>query len=453
MKKRSLKVRLLAINVVAIAVILATTGLGLVFLFERHLERRVGAELDTYINQIAANLTFDDSGLPELTDELADPRFEHVFSGLYWQVSIEGTDKLIRSRSLWDTRIELPQGTSPIGHVNVHNAFGPENSSLLVHERRLVFDLGSREKVARLVTAVDRTDVEAETATFAWEVSLALSALAAVLICSAWLQVVVGLKPLTVIQSAVGAIRDGSAARIDVDVPMEVTPLVDEVNEMLTAQETMLIKARQRSADLAHGFKTPLTALKTDVSRLRSKGEEKIAADIETTSLLMQRQIDRELATARVHNAKKAATTRIDKVVQGLIRTLERTPQAEAKSITAELEVYATVKMDEDDLSEVLGNLLENAIKFAKENVTIQTVKIGSLIQVNIEDDGPGVSKELRYSIVQRGTRLDQSHVGSGLGLAIVHDVLEHYGTKLTLGASNLGGLKISFQLPLIDDV
>ncbi len=451
MKSRSLRLRLLVSHFLAIFVVLGLTGLGLVVLFERHVERRAGVELNTYLNQIAAKLAFDDSGKAHLIDDPGDPRFDSVFSGLYWQVEDEGSGKIVRSRSLWDTRIGLPEDMPPIGDIEVHAATGPDNSILLVHERRLIFSTSERENTARIAVAVDRVELKSATSAFATEVALALCTLGTVLIISAWVQVSVGLRPLRTIQTAIAAIREGKASRLKADVPTEITPLVDEVNGLLAAQESALTKARERASDLAHGFKTPLTALKTDVGRLRDRGQERIAADIETTSRLMQRQIERELAKARIRDTNNTAEVGVLQIVQGLIRTLKRTPQAETKVITAELDADVVLRMDRDDLSDVLGNLLENAIKYARKTVIIRAKREGAMMQLIVEDDGAGVGDDLRNSITERGMRLDQSRTGSGLGLAIVTDVLDVYASELMLGRSRLGGLSVSFMIPFVE--
>ncbi len=426
---------------------LAIAGFGLVLLFERHVERRIGSELDTYLNQIAARMVFGEGGAARLGGKLADPRFDQVYSGLYWQIGDEKTGRFARSRSLWDTNLDLPEDKPAVGSIHVHDIAGPQGTSLLTHERRLVFNTGIEERILRLVVAIDRADVAALTTDFASDVTWSLLLLAAVLVLAGWIQVNVGLKPLSAIQSGLTAIRSGKTDRLDVDVPTEIAPLVEEVNSLLDGQDKAMQRARDRAADLAHGFKTPLTALLADAKRLRDKDERKIADEIERTATQMRSHIDRELTRSRIRNIRMSAPIEVDPVVQGLITTLRRTPEGENISFETNIEDGLTVRAECDDLNEILGNLLENAVQHAKGRVLVRAALFGSVVRFDVEDDGLGIAAAKRKSAFERGKRLDSSALGSGLGLAIVSDVLDHYGKTLALSTSKLGGLHACFEL------
>lgn len=447
MKAGSLRLRLLLAATGAVVLALAIAGIGLVLLFERHVERRLGAEMDTYLNQMAARIVFNDDNRFALNGTLADPRFDKVYSGLYWQIVDEGTKSPARSRSLWDMKLALPEDKPPVGAIHVHDIAGPENSRLLTHERRLAFDTSSGEKILRLAVAIDRADVDVLTADFAWEVALSLLLLAAALILAGWVQVNVGLKPLSAIREGLGAIRDGKLERLKIDVPTEIAPLVAEVNSLLDAQEMSMQRARDRAADLAHGFKTPLTALLADAKRLREKGERRIADEIEQTTKVMGGHVDRELTRSRLRNVKACAPVEAGHIIAALVRTLKRTPRGESLHFETEIDPGIAVRADRDDLNEILGNLLENAVRHAKTTVRIGAASEGALVRFKVQDDGPGISRNLLESVTRRGERLDSAKIGAGLGLAIVSDVLDHYGQELTLDRSELGGLEASFQL------
>ena len=260
MKKHSLRSRLHAIQMITITVALIITGYGLTYLFERHVERRISTELDTYITQIAARLSFDPSGMPQLAGKLADPRFENVFSGLYWQINNETKNLSTKSRSLWDTQLSLPVDTPGFGKVHIHNIAGPQNSFVLVHERRLVFNSAQGEQTVRVIVAIDTADFKAMSADFSNDVKIALILLGLFLLIAGWIQVVIGLRPLLLIQNSIAAIRNGTASRIPPSMPQEVLPLTDEVNDLLALQEQTIQKAKNRAGDLAHGFKTPLSS-------------------------------------------------------------------------------------------------------------------------------------------------------------------------------------------------
>ena len=444
----SLKTRLLLIGAIVLIIALGLTGLGLTILFDRHVERRISAELDTYIAQIASRLSFDKTGKPLPGAKLADPRFEKIYGGLYWQINNETAGITSRSRSLWDTRLKLPVDIPDFGKVHVHTTTGPLNSSVLIHERRLRFNSPAGEQIIRLIVAIDRSELDRMSTDFASDVTIALLALCAFLLLAGWLQITLGLAPLSLIEKNIAAIRKGEALRMNTDLPDEVLPLAQEVNNLLKKQQKAIETARHRAADLAHGFKTPLTALKSDIRRLRSKGEEQIADDIQTASLQMQRQIDRELTKARIRDARHVAALDVRPLIDGIVSTLRRTPDGEKKTIRIECDQDIQVKINRDDLAEILGNLIENAVKHADSRIVVKVHGQDQAIEFHIDDDGKGISDALRGAVQKRGVRLDRASAGTGLGLAIVKDILEIYEHKLVLHTSPLGGLRASFQLP-----
>jgi len=448
MKIRSLRLRLTMAATAAILLALTIAGFGLVLLFERHVERRIGSELNTYLNQIAARTIFDADGIATLSGKLADPRFEKVYSGLYWQILDETADHYSRSRSLWDTKLDLPQDIPRLGIIDVHDVGGPQGSRLRAHERRLVFDTAQGEKTLRLTVAIDRGVVAALSADFAAEVAVSLLLLGAFFILAGWIQINVGLRPLSVIRRGLAAIRDGRSNRLDFEVPTEIAPLAEEVNSLLDVQDAAMTRARDRAADLAHGLKTPLTALLADAGRLRRRGETEMADEIEHTVTRMRSHIERELTRSRIRNIRSTANVEVAPAVQDLINTLKRTPGGEHIDFEARIAPGLTARIERDDLNEILGNLLENAVNHSEGKVRISGAKTSGASQLDIEDNGPGIAGSQLEAVIDRGKRLDSAATGEGLGLAIVNDVLDHYGQTLTLSRSDLGGLKASFRLP-----
>lgn len=447
MRERSLKLRLFVIGGITIIIALGITGLGLINLFERHVERRIGSELNTYITQIASRISFDSSGTAQLDGKLADPRFEKIYGGLYWQINNESAAQFLHSRSLWDVKLRLPEDRPEYGQVHVHKTRGPLDSKVLVHERRLRFNTIKGEQTLRLIVAVDQEELKRLNSEFASEVAITLFSLCAFLLLACWLQVTLGLGPLSLIQQSLSAIRNGTAARIDLDIPREVLPLANEVNDLLQAQETAIENARYRAADMAHTFKTPLTALKTDINRLRERGEHEIAMDIENISIIMQRQIERELTKTRVRDLRNMEPVRIRPALEAIISTLQRTPAGEEKNFQIDCKEDIEVLIDKDDLTEIIGNLIENAVKHAKNIIAVRVNMESEFIQFEIEDDGEGISSLSRDMATKRGVRLDQTQAGTGLGLAIVSDTLEAYGEKIELDKSPSGGLLARFRL------
>ncbi len=451
MKPASLKIRLLLVGALVILLALSLTGFGLIYLFKRHVERRIGSELDTYITQIASRLGFDSNGGPHLDDKLADPRFEKIYSGLYWQIDSETSGRSAHSKSLWDIHLKLPVDNPGFGKVHIHTIKGPLDSSLKVHERRLRFETTSGEQVARLAVAIDLADLEKISEEFGEDVAVALLFLGVFLLLAGWVQIKIGLEPLAMVRQSIAAIRNGAVKRIGKNMPREVAPLAEEVNNLLEAQETAMQRARHRAADLAHGFKTPLTALNADIQRLNDRGEVEIAKGIAALSTVMQRQIDHELTRSRIRDLQKMPLIDVQPVVNGIIETLRRTPAGEAMQISSLCEPALKVQIDKDDLADILGNLVENAVKHAVHEVIVKVSILDRMVRFDIEDDGEGISRSLYESAKKRGVRLDMSVAGSGLGLAIVSDILEFYGQELVFGTSSLKGLRARFELPLVN--
>lgn len=438
----SLRLRLVAGGVVAILIALTIAGAGLTLLFERHVSRTVGDELDVYLKQLVAGIDADAQGKLVIGRPPADPRFADPLSGLYWQVSDDG-GQVLRSRSLWDTALDLPRDEPSPGELHRHVIVGPANVRLLVSERRVLLTMGDRRAPVRVAVAADLARVSAAASHFARDLALALGVLGLVLAAATSIQVGLGLRPLDALRRGVADVRSRQRKHLPLDVPAEVKPLVEEVNSLIDAQEREIDRSRSRAADLAHGLKTPLAALAADVALLRQRGEQDVAEAIEAVGDAMSRHVDRELARARARGTARqrgGVSTPLRPLVQTLILTLVRTPAAQRLEFKTCLAGEPSVPLDRTDLAEVLGNLLENAARHAKSQVRIGANAANPTITV--EDDGPGIAPAERARVLQRGARLDERGEGAGLGLAIVQDVLSAYGWQLSLAESELGGLK-----------
>ena len=267
------------------------------------------------------------------------------------------------------------------------------------------------------------------------------------MLAAAWLQVRVGLRPLEALRRGIGAIRSGARARLLDDYPDEVTPLVEEVNTLLDAQDKAIERARASAGDLAHGLKTPLTVLGADARLLRARGEAEIAQDIEELALTMRRRIERALAKARLRRSRLAATE-LAPLIERLASTIRKTPSGEPLSWEIEVPPELRVAVDRDDLAELLGNILENAAKWAKSRVRASARAGAATVTIRIDDDGPGIPEADRQAVLERGVRLDQATAGSGLGLAIAGDVLEACAGTLSLEENPFGGLRAVIALP-----
>jgi signal transduction histidine kinase len=475
----SIRLRLLAAAAVAIGIALIVAEIGLSLLFERHVERALDADLAVHLRQLIAGITLQ-GGKVTVRQGPGDPRFDEPLSGLYWLIASSDGKLLLASRSLWDGRIALPpENGQPMG-PGFTEITGPEGTLLralvqtveiaVPEEPRGVMgatgakqepgsaagatESNSRGSVEpnpgaapgasstmqdirrlRVAIAVDHREITTATRAFAVELAPALAILALLLIAAVSVQVAVGLAPFDRLKTAVSDIIQGRTRRLPVDVPSEVRPLADEINSLLAAQEQVLAKARARAADLAHGLKTPLQVLAADIRTLRAKGERTIADEINEVAETLRRHVDRELARARTGTA--AATTLHEAnfvaIAGRVVNVLQRTPRGQELDFAIDAPVTLTVPLDEADLAETIGNLAENASRFAREHVRIAATGTPTGVEIAVADDGPGIPAEQRERALARGASLDTRTGGTGLGLAIVADTAEAYGGALRL--------------------
>ncbi len=446
MTHNSLRLRLIAGGAVTIVIALVIAGVVLTLLFERHVVRTVAADLNVYLNQLLAGIDVNPDNRIIVTRPPADPRFADPLSGLYWQIS-NGHDQPLRSRSLWDTALSLPAADASQTDVHSYEIAGPAGTRLLVAERRVTLTIGETPVPVRVAVAENLARVAAARAAFANDLVLALGLLGIVLALATSVQVGIGLRPLDALRRGVADIRSGRNKHLSARVPVEVQPLVDEVNALLDAREQDIVRSRNRAADLAHGMKTPLAALAADGDRLRQKGETSIADEISAVIDAMRRHVDRELARARLRGGAHLGNdvvTPLAPLARSLIATLSRTVPGVRVNYEMLVAEGVIAPFDRTDLAEVMGNLLENATRHAKSRVQVAATTSSEGMTITVEDDGPGIAKELRSAALARGARLDERGEGTGLGLAIVQDVLDAYGWVLRLDDSELGGLKVS---------
>jgi signal transduction histidine kinase len=265
-----------------------------------------------------------------------------------------------------------------------------------------------------------------------------------------FLQVQKGISPLQQLRARVAAVHAGRQPRVDGEYPSEVQPLVDDVNALLEYREEAVRRAIAKAGDLAHGLKTPLAVLANEAERVERAGNAELAAAIREQVERMRRQMDYHLAHARAaaSGATPGARSSVRASVDGLVRTLQRLHAGRGISIDSRVAETVSVAVQREDLDEMIGNLLDNACKWAKSRVAIESSPAESLIAIIIDDDGPGIPDEMRTAVLQRGVRADESAAGSGFGLAIVRDLADLYGGKIALQHSPLGGLRSRLELP-----
>lgn len=259
-----------------------------------------------------------------------------------------------------------------------------------------------------------------------------------------------GLNPFRHLRETLAAVRKGEQARVTGPYPTEIRPLIDELNGLLESREASIRRALGTAGDLAHGLKTPLALLTQEADRLRTAGDHASADAIAQQVERMARQVDYHLARARAASSGAAGTTRTDLAVavEGLVRTLRTLHAAKSLEFQMELAPDLAARVQREDLDEILGNLLDNACKWAAGRVRLEAARSGNALVVTVDDDGPGLPDDLRVAVLERGVRADEAAPGSGLGLAIVRDLAELYGGSIALEASPIGGLRARLTLP-----
>lgn len=439
-QRQSLRLRLALTGGMALAITLVVAFFGLSLLFERHVERRVAAELTLHLEQLIAALHLSDGRL-SLDREPTDPRFARPLSGLYWQVE-SGGDAL-RSRSLWDTELSLPP-LEPGAPVN-RTIDGPAGTSLLVIEREVVGGRRLGNRPALLAVAIIRTDIEAATGEFQRDMLPYLALLGGLLVAATIFQITIGLKPLAALRTRIAQIRRGTAHQMGDDFPSEILPLTRELDELVASREAQIKRAREHAADFAHSLKTPLQAMAGDIDRLRQKGETALADDIQSLAALMRRHVDHQLARARMAG-RPVGLSVLRPAILRVVGVLERTPKGGLVDWRIDVPEDLAARIDPEDLTELLGNVLENAVRYAGTGVEIAARIDGAHVLVSVTDDGPGIPDDMIGLVLERGGRLDESSGGAGLGLAIARDIATGANGEIRL-VNAQPGLRVMISL------
>jgi signal transduction histidine kinase len=258
-----------------------------------------------------------------------------------------------------------------------------------------------------------------------------------------------GLSPVNRLRDRLSSVHSGREQRVQGTYPLEVQPLVDDLNALLEERERAVARALAKAADLAHGLKTPLSVLAQDAEQARAGGAAAIADSIAQQVDRMRRQIEYHLAQARAADAAPTTRTSVSESADGLLRTLRRLHAEKPLAISATwIDTDCAVRVQREDLDEMLGNVLDNACKWARSRVVLDVSRVNGHAQLSVDDDGPGLEPALRTAVLQRGVRADENVPGSGLGLAITRDLVELYAGTLTLDRGPLGGLRVQITLP-----
>lgn len=448
----SLRLRLSLITLVSLGVVLVSAHVGLSGLFRDHVVAQFDAQLVQQLDQVTARLDLDEQGQAVIIGGLSDPRWDKPYSGLYWQLDSIGSDAqsrtgVLRSRSLWDAQLQLSHDVLADGAWHAHDAEGPSGVQLRVVERAI--ELGDEPRSRwRLMVAADPAEAQATVDRFSGLLSLSLLGLGLLLLLTALAQVVLGLSPLSKLQAALQAVRQGQAQRLEGPFPAELQALISDFNSVLDRNTEVVARARTQAGNLAHALKTPLAVLRNAAAQTPDHEWRPL---VEAQVDVAQRHIDWHLSRARASAAQHlpGQRTEVEPLLTGLLRVMNRVHMDRQLQINASVIPPALFFAgEEQDLQEMMGNLLDNACRSARTRVDVSIQHTGRDWVFTVDDDGPGVPPSQHQAVLQRGVRLDESQPGSGLGLAIVMELAELYGGHLSLLTSPRDGLRVSLTLP-----
>lgn len=435
-RARSLRLRLILAGCAGVAAVALAAawllGAALERAALRALDRRLAEDLDGLIGQVEATAT----GTLTLRREPTSEPYERVFSGWYWQV--EGAHDRLQSRSLWDTRIAIVGG--------IERSYGHAEGPRAQRVRTLAQDvrLPGIDAPVRFAVAAELAEVDAEVHDFRRFTAFAVALLSAGLLVLLLWQVGYGLRPLAGLEATLRRVQRGEQARFDAtSMPTEVIPLALQINDLLDEHARRVQRARHTAQDLAHALKTPLAVLAAEAQRPGPH----LPRVVEEQARRMRAVVDKRLSGGLETDPRERTPVR--EVVDALCRYMQAAHRERVLSISHGVPPDLRFAGARDDLEEMLGNLLDNACKWANAAVTVRAWQRADVLHLVVEDDGPGMDAQARARAGRRGVRLDQQVPGSGLGLAIVGDIAASHGGELSLepipGAT---GLRACLSLP-----
>ena len=439
------------------SLILALAGLGLSALNTEWTEANFDDQLGVYLKALVANIVLPTEEAKNGASTALAPQFELAYSGWYWQITRTDLNppEIRASKSLFATQLpQLPVAGKDPGAILSGYVVGPGAHQLRMIQRQI--DAGDDGRY--LVQVAAKADViQAQERSFELGLATTFLTLALALIGSTALAVRFGLRPLRVLREGVAAIRRGEAERIVGDFPQDVAPLATEVNQLIDANREIVERARTQVGNLAHALKTPLSVLMNEADSESLSLKEKVREQAEIMRRQVSFYLDRARAAARARTF--GAATDVKPVVESLVRTFEKLHADRALSFDIDLQPGLKFRGEAQDLTDLIGNLLDNAAKWARERVSIEAARAGAATEdknagrfliAKIDDDGPGLDRSARAAALERGKRLDKSRPGSGLGLSIVVELASIYGGSLQLDESPLGGLRAILKLPCV---
>ncbi|MCX5576884.1 ATP-binding protein [Kaistia terrae] len=451
MRVHSLAFRLIAGASLWSAVALVVAGVILTSLYRDTVERAFDERLSVYLKTLVGNLATQPPGQLGDPGNLGEQRFELIYSGWYWQIRQANGAVLLASRSLSTDTLDLANATSRSSVDGVERATmeGPDKQQLRVLQRTITFDVDHRYDV---LVAGNASELQEEIADFRTSVALTLAVFGIGLVASTAFQIRWGLRPLDQVRRGLAALRSGKEQSLDGPFPAEIEPLAKELNALMHSNQQIIERARTHVGNLAHALKTPLSVITNEARSDQGKLASKVGEQAE----IMRMQINHHLDRARIAARSQVigAVTEVEPVLTRLVRAMRRIHEDRGLTIDLHVAEAARFRGEQQDLEEMIGNLVDNACKWASSKVAIEVAYIpaaedldGSLI-VRVDDDGQGLTAEEMLEATRRGKRLDESKPGSGLGLSIVTDLAALYDGAFEMDRSPLGGLRAEVRLP-----
>jgi signal transduction histidine kinase len=438
---RSLRFRLAAGAAVAIGACLMLIWVVLSRAFTEYVVEQYRTEMLVLSDSLTASVALKDSRLTLLAAP-SDPRLNLPGGGRYWELEVE--EKVVeRSRSLWDTVIDEAR-LQASNYAPFQTSIGPNGETLLVLAQESAIGEGKIARRFCIYTAFPLSELEEALTGFHGQLSFMLWTTSGLLALGAFVQSVTGLSPLGRLRTRIAEVRNGTSARMVDEGPSEVRPLVQEIDLLLEERQNAVERARSRASDLAHGLKTPLTVLSQLADRMSADDAEIAHKQID----IIRQRADRQLQSARL-GAERMATADVGELTTKLVQVLK--PVTAERGLRWELNTYGDLRIEADpaDMAEAIGNVLDNAAKWARTEIRIDAVRLHGGVSLRISDDGPGVPDDERQSVLDRGTHASgHDGGGTGLGLAITADIMRAYDASMELSRAAAGGLEAALFIP-----
>jgi signal transduction histidine kinase len=445
--------RMLVAAAIWSAVVLLIAGWSLQAFYRTETDQQLDIALDDTLKTLAVavdseagEVKFDDAKLPR------HERFSRALDGLYWAfLDLDAQNEIVsrrESESFADedavvapaVRADAVKQRGTILHLD---GPGPVDRQMRIAVQAVM--LPDKPQPILLYAAMDRTSADASVGSFTLRLGIALGVLAVGLIGGVLVLIRYGLRPLHEIQDKLGDVRAGRRDNLDGEYPSELSPLVREINTLITHNRKVVERARTHVGNLAHALKTPLAVLKNE-----AKGSDKLSDLVRRQTESMTSNVNSYLkrAQAAAQAEVLGVRTEVKEPVEGIARMLERLHRDKGLAIDVDVDPKAVFRGERGDFDELVGNLLENAAKWCKSRVNVTVTRNDDGMEVIVDDDGPGLPAEHRAKALERGKRLDESEPGTGLGLSIVSELADIYGGRFHLEDSPIGGLRARLVLP-----